>query len=213
MPADAPDSLEVRLRHRESMLIHPLQTQPQLEAITPQGGIPNTPLVVSIISFLLGGVFALGTLTFVVGGFGSWWSTYQLGFFVAAWAVFHWGEFAVTAGWNLEKCSVDCKRNDSFSELNFDTRLSAFLLNNGSTYHIANGTALVEYLLALYFNPMLKSYPYVSELGEQDSYQVLIQIIEQFYRYNSSNRWTASAFNSHDSCFNKFFTFRGVSQA
>jgi hypothetical protein len=27
---------------------------------------------------------------------------------MASWALFHWAEFAVTAGWNLEKCSVDC---------------------------------------------------------------------------------------------------------
>jgi protein-S-isoprenylcysteine O-methyltransferase len=109
MAADAPDSIEERLRQRETILKHSLQLQPQPEAITMRGNIPNTPLVVSSIAFFLGVIFALGALTFVVGGFGLWWSTYQLGFFVAAWAGFHWGEFAVTAGWNLEKCSVDCE--------------------------------------------------------------------------------------------------------
>jgi protein-S-isoprenylcysteine O-methyltransferase len=107
MAADAIDGTEQRLRQRETMLKHSLQLQPQ--AITLRDSIPNTPLVVSSIAFLLGGIFALGALTFLVGGFRLWWSTYQLGFFVAAWAGFHWGEFAVTAGWNLEKCSVDCK--------------------------------------------------------------------------------------------------------
>jgi protein-S-isoprenylcysteine O-methyltransferase len=107
MATDAPDSIEERLRQRETMLKHPLQLQPQ--ANTPRGNIPNTPLAVSTIAFFLGVIFALGALTFVVGGFDSWWSTYQLGFFVAAWAGFHWGEFVITAGWNLEKCSVDCE--------------------------------------------------------------------------------------------------------
>ncbi|KAF8238786.1 ICMT-domain-containing protein [Tricholoma matsutake] len=142
MAADAADNIEMRLRQRQTILKHPLQPQPI------GGNIPNTPLAVSIIAFLLGSLFALGALTFVVGGFGLWWSTYQLGFFVAAWAFFHWGEFAVTAGWNLEKCSVD-----------------SFLLNNGSMYHIAHCTALIEYLLTLFFKPTLKSYPYVSLLG------------------------------------------------
>ncbi|KAJ7129556.1 protein-s-isoprenylcysteine O-methyltransferase [Mycena epipterygia] len=125
---------------------HPLQTPPPPKYT---GRIPNTPLSASLIAFLLGGVFALGTLTFAVGGFGGvWWATYQLGFFAAAWSGFHWGEFAVTAGWNFEKCSVD-----------------SFLLENGSTYHIAHAIALAEYLLTLYFKPTVKSYPYVSLIG------------------------------------------------
>ena len=33
-------------------------------------------------------------------------------------------------------------------------------------YHVANGTALLEYLLTLYFKPTLKSYPYVSLFGK-----------------------------------------------
>ncbi|KAJ6598951.1 Isoprenylcysteine carboxyl methyltransferase family-domain-containing protein [Mycena vulgaris] len=125
---------------------HPLQTPPPPKY---SGRIPNTPLAASLLSFLLGSVFALGALTFVVGGFTApWWATYQLGFFTAAWAAFHWGEYAVTAGWNFEKCSVD-----------------SFLLENGSMYHIAHGTALAEYLLTLYFKPALKSHSYVSLVG------------------------------------------------
>jgi protein-S-isoprenylcysteine O-methyltransferase len=111
MATDVQNSIEERLRRREDKLKNPLQTQP--EANLPHGNIPNTPFAASVIAFLLGAIFSLGALTFLVGGFDRfWWSTYQLGFFVAAWAGFHWGEFAVTAGWNLEKCSVDCKRRD-----------------------------------------------------------------------------------------------------
>lgn len=102
-----PDVFERRLQAHRDMK-HPLVTIPA--NIEPQGSIPNTPLAVSTISFLLGGSFAIGFSLFLQGGFSSaWWATYQLGFFVAAWSAFHWGEFAVTAGWNLEKCSVDCE--------------------------------------------------------------------------------------------------------
>ncbi|KAJ7764983.1 Isoprenylcysteine carboxyl methyltransferase family-domain-containing protein [Mycena maculata] len=127
---------------------HPLQPPPPPNYT---GRIPNTPLFVALIAFLLGGIFALGSLTFFVGGFASsgvWWATAPLGFFAAAWSFFHWGEFAVTAGWNFEKCSVD-----------------SFLLENGVTYHIAHGTAVAEYLLTLYFYPSLKSHPYIALFG------------------------------------------------
>jgi protein-S-isoprenylcysteine O-methyltransferase len=108
MSAQNPDNIEERLRQREALLRHPLATIPTTNA--PPGNISNTPLAISTIAFLLGGVFSLGAITFVAGGSDVyWWSTHQLGFFVAAWAGFHWGEFAVTAGWNLEKCSVDCE--------------------------------------------------------------------------------------------------------
>lgn len=100
--------MQERIRQREALLRHPLSTIPA--TIPPLNNIPNTPLAVSTIAFLLGGVFSLGIFTFATGGFDThWWATYQLGFFVAAWAAFHWGEFAVTAGWNFEKCSVDCE--------------------------------------------------------------------------------------------------------
>jgi protein-S-isoprenylcysteine O-methyltransferase len=97
------------MERQQTLSSHPLRTIPIPSVTQPHENIPNTPLAVATIAFLLGAVCALGFLTFVVGGFSSyWWSTYQLGFFVAAWAAFHWAEFAVTAGWNLEKCSVDC---------------------------------------------------------------------------------------------------------
>ncbi|KAG6378682.1 Isoprenylcysteine carboxyl methyltransferase family-domain-containing protein [Boletus reticuloceps] len=140
------DALERRIEERRN-LKHPLMTIPV--NVEPHGSIPNTPLAASTISFLLGGSFALGLFLFLQGGFSSpWWATHQLGFFVAAWSAFHWGEFAVTAGWNLEKCSVD-----------------SFLLENGATYHIANGTALLEYLVTLFFVPSLKSFKYISTIG------------------------------------------------
>ncbi|KAF8845841.1 ICMT-domain-containing protein [Paxillus ammoniavirescens] len=140
------DGFERRIQERGNMR-HPLATIP-VNAL-PQGNIPNTPLAASTISFLLGTLFALGMALFLQGGLTApWWATYQLGFFIAAWSGFHWGEFAVTAGWNLEKCSID-----------------SFLLENGAMYHIANGTALVEYLVTLYFSPSSKSHRYISFIG------------------------------------------------
>lgn len=145
---DVPDGFEERLRQRQTFQSH-LETVPISSITQPHGNIPNTPLAASTISFLLGSIFSLAFAIFLSGGLVStWWSTYQLGFFVAAWAAFHWGEFAVTAGWNREKCSVD-----------------SFLLDNGALYHAANSLALFEYLLSLYLHPSLKSYPYISEIG------------------------------------------------
>ena len=103
------NGFEERLRQRKAQLEnHPLGTVPRTRPYPTGGTLPNTPLTASTISFILGWAFSLGVLTFWRGGFGSWWNSYQLGFFVAAWSGFHWGEFAVTAGWNLEKCSVEC---------------------------------------------------------------------------------------------------------
>lgn len=100
------DILEQRLRERELRSNNPLEMIPPTQ---PHGTIPNTPLAVSTISFFLGFIFALGFSFFLGSGPDSFWfTTYQLGFFVASWSAFHWGEFAVTAGWNREKVSVDC---------------------------------------------------------------------------------------------------------
>ncbi|KAH8118319.1 ICMT-domain-containing protein [Phellopilus nigrolimitatus] len=133
----------------------------------PHGTIPNTPCAVSVISFLLGGVFFFSVLLFFskLGGLaqtvqeGWWWATSQLGFFLAAWSAFHWAEFAVTAGWNREKCSID-----------------SFLLDNGMLYHIAHGTALTEYFLGLYFRPAWKAFPFVSIVG------IIVTLIGQALR-------------------------------
>lgn len=103
---DVPNGLDKKLEQRQANS-NPLNTIPSTSA-QPHGRIPNTPLAASTISFVLGSVFTIGLFTFLNGGFGHRWLTYQLGFFMASWAAFHWGEFAVTAGWNLEKCSVDC---------------------------------------------------------------------------------------------------------
>ncbi|KAG6873741.1 hypothetical protein C0995_011560 [Termitomyces sp. Mi166 len=43
--------------------------------------------------------------------------------------------------------------------------LGAYLLDNGAMYHIANGTALTEYLVTLYLKPSSKSFPYVTLFG------------------------------------------------
>ena len=105
------DGFEERLRQRtaKATQAHELDTVPANPGLRPRGKIPNTPLAASTISFLLGSLFTLGSITFVSGGIDRfWWSTYQLGFYIAAWAAFHWAEFAVTAGWNRDKCSIDC---------------------------------------------------------------------------------------------------------
>jgi hypothetical protein len=108
---DIPDGFEERLCQRE-MIKNPLSTIPTDRVHQPRGNIPNTPLAASTISFLLGSIFSPAFLAFIAGALGILpWSYYQLGFFIAGWAGFHWGEFAVTAGWNLEKCSVDCEIN------------------------------------------------------------------------------------------------------
>ncbi|KAI0004889.1 protein-s-isoprenylcysteine O-methyltransferase [Russula compacta] len=163
------DTLEQRLRERE---LHNPPTQPH-------GSIPNTPLAVSTISFFLGFIFALGFSIFWGSGLASFWfTTYQLGFFVASWSAFHWGEFAVTAGWNREKVSVD-----------------SFLLNNGQPYHLANSLAVIEYLLVLYFRPSLKSFPYVSSIG------VVAVFLGQFLR--SAAMIKAASNFSHTVAFRK----------
>jgi len=173
------DALDQRLREREYLRNRPLEMVPDLATAQPHGTIPNTPLTVSTISFLLGTTFALGSLTFLCGGFHElWFATYQVGFFVASWSAFHCGEFVVTAGWNREKLSVD-----------------SFLLNNGRMYHVANGLALTEYLLVLYFRPSLKSFPYVSLLG------VVVVLFGQFLR--SAAMITASSNFSHTVAFRK----------
>jgi hypothetical protein len=103
------DAFEQRIREREHLRNRPLETIPDLAVKQPHGTIPNTPLAVSTISFFLGSIFSLGFSVFLGGGLSSFWfATYQLAFFVASWSAFHWGEFAVTAGWNRDKVSVDC---------------------------------------------------------------------------------------------------------
>jgi len=62
-------------------------------------------LTVAGIAYGLGITSALGLVAVVL----TWpSSSYQLSFMVAAWSTFHFLEFAVTAGWNRDKLSVDC---------------------------------------------------------------------------------------------------------
>ncbi|ORX33630.1 protein-S-isoprenylcysteine O-methyltransferase [Kockovaella imperatae] len=106
-----------------------------------KGSIPNTPLAVSVISALLGGV-ALSSLTLAAqhllggSGLGGNWARPQLGIYGFAWGLFHLCEFWTTAGWNPLKLSVD-----------------AFLLNNTNQYHYAHLFGLGEYFLSSYFFP------------------------------------------------------------
>ncbi|KIP12902.1 hypothetical protein PHLGIDRAFT_60971 [Phlebiopsis gigantea 11061_1 CR5-6] len=125
-----------------------LETNPIPTAIKSDTYIPNTPLAASIISFLLGSVFVFGFSLWISGGYGYWWAKPQLGFYLAAYSAFHWAEFAVTAGWNREKCSVD-----------------SFLLENGAQYHVAHGVALTEYLITVWFKPEAKTFPYITQAG------------------------------------------------
>ncbi|KAJ3550055.1 hypothetical protein NMY22_g652 [Coprinellus aureogranulatus] len=146
------NGIEERIKLREGM--PPPAPNGSLETVpvkgTPtNGNIPNTPLASSLIAFCLGSAFTLGSLLLIFGGYpGSTWLTSQLGAFIASWALFHYLEFAVTAGWNREKCSVD-----------------SYLLDNGAQYHIANGIAVLEYIFVRLWMPSAKTWPYVTELG------------------------------------------------
>ncbi|KDR83633.1 hypothetical protein GALMADRAFT_55552 [Galerina marginata CBS 339.88] len=178
------ENLDERIQRRVNVAGNVLETNPSTNL--PRGNIPNTPLASSTIAFLLGGVFAFGLYTIIVNLASiSSWLTYQLGFFIAAWAFFHWAEFAVTAGWNFEKCSVD-----------------SYLLDNGAMYHIANGTAVMEYLISLYVMPSSKAWPYVSQIG------IVMVIVGQFLR--STAMIHASTNFSHSVAFQKRDTHRLV---
>jgi protein-S-isoprenylcysteine O-methyltransferase len=106
MSSNGEDPLAERLSQRAANN-HPLHMESKAAEV--RGGLPNTPCAVASVAFALGSLWGVSLLTFLVGGFEKyWWSTYQLAFFFAAWAFFHWAEFAVTAGWNFEKCNIDC---------------------------------------------------------------------------------------------------------
>ncbi|KAK7695920.1 hypothetical protein QCA50_000559 [Cerrena zonata] len=157
----------------------PLEMKPVSGGVVHSSRIPNSPLSVAAVSFILGTVFSFGlVLCFFGGSWGFWWSQYQLGIYISSWAAFHWGEFAVTAGWNREKVSVD-----------------SFLLENGSMYHLAHTSALLEYLITLYFKPSLKSFPYVSAVG------LIILILGQIIR-STAMIHAATSF-SHQVAFKK----------
>lgn len=139
---------DTHVQQPKDMSQNALETVPIPEA-QPHGNIPNTPLASSFIAFSLGIVFTLGSLLFALGGYpGSVWLTDRLGAYLAFWALFHWLEFAVTAGWNREKLSVD-----------------SYLLDNGKLYHVAHIVAVIEYIATSIWKPKFKTYPYVSEIG------------------------------------------------
>jgi protein-S-isoprenylcysteine O-methyltransferase len=108
--SDASDDFDLRVQQRERAKIMSMMKL----AEQPRGNLPNTILTVATISFLLGATVCSGLFIALVGG-QYWWMTPQLGFFVAAWGVFHFGEFATTAGWNPEKCSIDCEQSCLFT--------------------------------------------------------------------------------------------------
>ena len=103
---------DVLRRRAAQQQTNSLETVPVVVTRHESNKLPNTPLAASTISFLLGALFLLGILIFLKQDFQYGVITSQMGFFFAAWAAFHWGEFAVTAGWNLSKCSVDCASNN-----------------------------------------------------------------------------------------------------
>jgi len=119
--------------------------------------IPNTPLGASLVSFLLGIHVCLGLILFtrpdvllqdIIPRQDDRLRWAPLGFFLAAWSAFHWGEFAVAAGWNRSRCSVD-----------------SFLLENGTMYHIAHAVAITEFVLTTFFAPNFKRYASIARLG------------------------------------------------
>jgi protein-S-isoprenylcysteine O-methyltransferase len=163
--------LDSRIQQR-NQAIGSLETIPTSPAHTPHEDIPNTPLAATCIAFTLGVLFALGLPACLLAGTShrSWWYTPSLAFFASAWAAFHWLEFAITAGWNREKCSVDCKlsRQTLQEKQNHDSH-SAFLLNNGRLYHAANALAVLEYILTLYLKPDWKIPSFLIWTGSSSS--------------------------------------------
>ena len=60
------------------------------------------------------------------------------------------------------------------------TMIPAFLLDNGSLYHVANGCALTEYIIGQYFVPSWKAFPYVSIIGEEGCATIVPTSVEVF---------------------------------
>lgn len=107
---DAPNGFDNRITERNDR-VRILSLNNVKPDYVHQGSLPNTPCTVSVISFVLGSGFAVSLATLAWSG-NTWW---HLSFFLASWCLFHWAEFAVTAGWNEEKCTVDCKSSVSLS--------------------------------------------------------------------------------------------------
>lgn len=93
--------------------IEPSILLPHAPQYSTRGSLPNTPLSVSVISALLGGL-SCGALAFASRpiltylGADQWgWARPQLGLYLLAMGMFHLWEFWTTAGWNPQKLSVD----------------------------------------------------------------------------------------------------------
>lgn len=90
----------------------PINLLPEARHYQLRGGLPNTPLSVSLISALLGGLLfgslALAAGPWLVQASQGWsWARPQLGVYMACMGLFHLCEFWTTAGWNAQKLSVD----------------------------------------------------------------------------------------------------------
>lgn len=141
--------------------VHRSTAPPNLLPHTPQyalrGTLPNTPLAVSVISALLGGL-AIGSLVCAsqpvlraIGAYEWGWARPQLGLYGVAMGAYHLWEFWTTAGWNTQKLSVDCEIAPIHPKVLCSR--SAFLLNNGRQYHIAHAFGLAEYFTSSFFFP------------------------------------------------------------
>jgi protein-S-isoprenylcysteine O-methyltransferase len=91
----------------------PSNLLPEAKHYQLRGGLPNSPLSVSIISALLGGLL-FAPLAFAVQpwlsqlGANEWtWARPQLGVYLGCMGLFHLCEFWTTAGWNPHKLTVD----------------------------------------------------------------------------------------------------------
>ena len=88
-----------------------------------RGGLPNTPLAVSVISALLGGlafsscVLAVAPALQGLSGGGWNWARPQLGIYLGCMGLFHLCEFWTTAGWNPQKLTVEGGSMLHFSEV------------------------------------------------------------------------------------------------
>lgn len=78
-------------------------------------------------------------------------------------------------------------------------------------YHVANGIALTEYLVTLYFLPSSKSYPYISLIG-RDRFTDICAVANIVHRHNLSDNWSTAAINCDDTRDYKFFACCRVPQ-
>ena len=74
----------------------------------------------------------------------------------------------------------------------------AYLLDNGAQYHIANGIAVLEYVVVKLFFPSAKAWPYVTEIGMGLSPLVQNPSKLTLRRPRCRIRWPVPAFNGYD---------------